>query len=129
MRKTLGGEIGACFSRQRRATRDISIIFGLLARCEAGGAELLNSAALSFEVDHNPHSARKSFVQETLSGCRLVVRASQPVEQRARTYRSQGIKPLDALHLACAVEGQADYFCTCDDRFLRRATQLDTQCH
>jgi len=28
---------------------------------------------------------------------------------------------LDALHLASAEEAEADYFCTCDDRFLKRA--------
>jgi predicted nucleic acid-binding protein len=33
---------------------------------------------------------------------------------------------LDALHLASAIEAQADYFCTCDDRLLRRAKALDT---
>jgi predicted nucleic acid-binding protein len=31
---------------------------------------------------------------------------------------------LDALHLASAEAGQADYLCTCDDRFLRRARTL-----
>lgn len=37
-----------------------------------------------------------------------------------------GIKPRDALHLASAVEATADYFCTCDDRFLKRAKTADT---
>ena len=41
--------------------------------------------------------------------------------------RANGIKVLDALHLACAVEAHAKYFCTCDDRFYRRAKQLDTK--
>jgi hypothetical protein len=31
---------------------------------------------------------------------------------------------LDALHLALAEEGQVDYFCTCDDRFLKKAQAL-----
>lgn len=35
-----------------------------------------------------------------------------------------GIKPLDALHLALAETGNADYFCTCDDRLLRNAKQV-----
>jgi predicted nucleic acid-binding protein len=39
---------------------------------------------------------------------------------------NSGIKPLDALHLASAVSAQADYFCTCDDRFLRRAKEAET---
>jgi len=36
------------------------------------------------------------------------------------------MKPLDALHLASAVEGSAAYFCTCDDRLLRRAREVET---
>jgi predicted nucleic acid-binding protein len=29
--------------------------------------------------------------------------------------------PLDALHLASAEAAQVDYFCTCDDRLLKKA--------
>ena len=43
-----------------------------------------------------------------------------------RTFEAEGIKPLDALHLASAVVARADYFCTCDDRFLKQAKAADT---
>jgi hypothetical protein len=96
-------------------------ILGILTWCEAGNAELLGSVALNYEVDHNPHPARKAFIQEILLKSNLIIQASDSVEQRARGYCGHGIKVLDALHLACAVEAQATYFCTCDDRFYRRA--------
>jgi predicted nucleic acid-binding protein len=35
-----------------------------------------------------------------------------------------GIKPLDALHIALAESGNADYFCTCDDKLLRNAKKV-----
>jgi predicted nucleic acid-binding protein len=35
-----------------------------------------------------------------------------------------GIKPLDALHLALAESGNADYFCSCDDKLLRNSKQV-----
>lgn len=101
-------------------------ILGVLAWCETGEAELLNSVALNYEVDHNPHPARKAFVQETLLKCQQTIQASDSVERRARIYCDNGLKVLDALHLACAVAAKATYFCTCDDRFYRRAKQLDT---
>jgi predicted nucleic acid-binding protein len=41
-------------------------------------------------------------------------------------HLAEGIKPIDALHLASAVAAKADYFCTCDDRFLKRAKPVDT---
>ncbi len=33
---------------------------------------------------------------------------------------------MDALHLASAIMTEADYFCTCDDRLLRKAKSFDT---
>jgi predicted nucleic acid-binding protein len=97
-----------------------------LAWCETGAAGLLDSFALRYELAHNPHPLRRAFVQETLDKAVSMIRLSSPVEHRARNYAANGVKPLDALHLACAVESAADYFCTCDDRLLRRARQLQT---
>jgi predicted nucleic acid-binding protein len=65
-------------------------------------------------------------VEEVLSIASRYISASSTVEQRARQYGEHGIKALDALHLASAVEAEADYFCTCDDRLLRRAQAVDT---
>src|SRR3990172_2171841 len=45
---------------------------------------------------------------------------------RARIFLSLGIKPVDALHLASAVEAKADFFCTCDDKLLNKAKAVDT---
>lgn len=102
-------------------------ILGILTWCESGNAELLNSVALSYEIDHNPYPARKAFVQETLFKSSQIIQTSDSVEQRARGYCNNGIKVLDALHLACAVDAQATYFCTCDERFFRRAKQVETE--
>jgi predicted nucleic acid-binding protein len=32
----------------------------------------------------------------------------------------EGVKPVDALHVACAEYTRCDYFLTCDDRLIRR---------
>jgi predicted nucleic acid-binding protein len=79
-----------------------------------------------FEIERNPHPVRKRFAVEVLSKAKLFVHADSRVTARARAFHELGIKPLDALHLASAVEGKADYFCTCDDRFLNRAKTVDT---
>ncbi len=110
-----------------RIHMETEAILGVLAWCEAGNAELVSSVALKYEVNHNPHPVRKAFVQEILLNSNLIIQASDSIEQRARNYCVQGIKALDALHLACAVDAQANYFCTCDDRFLRRAKQIETR--
>lgn len=48
------------------------------------------------------------------------------LEEQVRVFVSLAIKPLDALHLTFSLVAQADYFCTCDDRFLKRAKEADT---
>ena len=49
----------------------------------------------------------------------------EDIEIRAHEFLKLGFKPLDALHLASAEAANANYFCTCDDRFLRRAKTID----
>ena len=56
----------------------------------------------------------------------VFVPTDSDIEERARTFQAEGIKPLDAFHLASAVIAKADYFCTCDDRFQQRAKAADT---
>jgi len=46
------------------------------------------------------------------------------MEERADYFVKKGIKPLDALHLASASISKIDYFCTCDDRFLKKARTI-----
>lgn len=54
------------------------------------------------------------------------VKTDDHLKARAQTFIDAGIKPLDALHLAAAVEAQADFFCTCDDRLLEKTRSLNT---
>lgn len=87
---------------------------------------MITSDALVYETKRNPHAVRRRFAREVLAKAAQVVRTTDPVEHRARALMHAGIKPLDALHVASAVEAKADYFCTCDDRFLGRAKATDT---
>jgi predicted nucleic acid-binding protein len=48
----------------------------------------------------------------------------EQIAMRARVFVQHGIKATDALHLAAAKAAGANYFCTCDDRFLRRALTI-----
>ena len=112
---------------QLRVHLEAEAVLGILALCEAGRAELVSSHALRFETERNPYPVRRSFAEEALTTAQQFVGATEAVERRARAYQAGGVKPLDALHLASAVEAGADYFCTCDDKFLRRAKAVDTQ--
>jgi predicted nucleic acid-binding protein len=111
---------------QLRVAVEAKAILGIIALCEAGQAELIASEALVFEIERNPHPVRKRYAVEVLSKAKRFVHADSKVAAQARTFHVLGIKPLDALHLASTVEAQADYFCTCDDRFLNRAKTVGT---
>jgi predicted nucleic acid-binding protein len=111
---------------QPRIAVEAEAILGVLMLCEAGRVELMTSDALGFELERNPHPVRKEYALKVLSKATVFVHTESQIEERARTFLGEGIKPVDALHLASAVEAKADYFCTCDDRFLKRAKAADT---
>ena len=109
---------------QLRVMVESEAVLGLLALCDAASIELLSSEALMFEIERNPNLTRQEYALETLARAKSFVVLEAPVEKRARELGALGFKPLDALHLASAEAGQADYLCTCDDRFLKRARTM-----
>ena len=111
---------------QPRIAVEAEAILGVLTLCEAAQVELISSDALLFELARNPHPVRKEYAVKVLAKAVVFVPTDNDIEERARAFQAEGIKPLDALHLASAVIAKADYFCTCDDRFLRRAKTADT---
>lgn len=96
-------------------------VLGILALCESGEVEMISSEVLLFETARNPNMARREYAWGVLSKAKQFVTVSEPLEKRARELNALTFQPLDALHLASAEEASADYFCTCDDRLLRKA--------
>jgi predicted nucleic acid-binding protein len=106
---------------QIRIVLESEAVLGIIGLCEAGQLELVSSDVLVFEVNRNPQIIRREFGLEVLAKASSFVALNQQIEQRARELNKLGIKPLDALHLASAEEIRVDYFCTCDDKFLKKA--------
>ena len=106
---------------QIRVAVEAEAILNIVILWEAGRLEIVLSAALLFEAEQIPLSERRTYILEVLARAEVFIPRGQLIEKKAAAFVDLGIKPLDALHLASAIEAQADYFCTCDDRFLRRA--------
>ena len=106
---------------QLRIAFEAEAVLGLLALCGSEDVELLSSDVLLFEIERNPNLTRQEYALEALATARAFVALDSLVEERAGELHRLGFKPLDALHLASAEAGQADFLSTCDDRFLRRA--------
>jgi len=109
---------------QPRIIEEAEAIITILAECDAGTISLVSSEALAFEVAANADSERQRFVFEILSRAALVVSLDDAIERRGRFFEGHGIKTLDALHLAFAEVAAVDYFCTCDDRLLKKARSI-----
>ena len=65
-------------------------------------------------------------MDDVLSLARWHVPTDAAALARAKQYQAEGIKRLDALHLASAVEAGVEYFCTTDDRLLQKGKAADT---
>lgn len=112
---------------QLRVAVETAAVRGVLALVDSGRVQLLSSDALHLETVQNPYAMRQAHALGVLSKAGRMLRLSPAVEARAQTLAAAGLKPFDALHLAFAVEAGADYFCTCDDRLMRRARALQSE--
>lgn len=121
-----------CFQRpfddpaQLRIRLESEAVLAVIAHCRAGGCDLLSSESLEYEVGLNPHPDRRLHTEAVLAEAAEVVATSEGVERRAAELVAAGLRPFDALHLASAAAGRADYFCTCDDQLLRRGRVVQT---
>ncbi len=96
-------------------------VFVVLAAIEAGEQSLLNSEALEYEIGHIPDETRRTEVLALLTLATERLRITEEVEALALMFEQQGVRPMDAIHLALASTAQADFFCTCDDRLFHKA--------
>ena len=111
---------------QVRVALEAEAILGILRICQAGRLEIIGSEVLHFELRNNPDPVRREYAEGVLKRATIFQPTSDQVELRAGRLRAAGLKPIDALHLASALEADADYFCTCDDRLVKRARSADT---
>ncbi|HMR99186.1 MAG TPA: PIN domain-containing protein [Anaerolineales bacterium] len=111
-------------SNQVRIVLESEAVLGIISFCDLGQAELLSSEALLYESEESPLPVRKEHTLSVLAKAKDVLVVAKKETSRAAEIAQVGIRPLDALHLALAESGNADYFCTCDDRLLRNAKKV-----
>jgi predicted nucleic acid-binding protein len=92
----------------------------ILQMVEAGEVRLVNSSVLRYENSRNPFPLRKRWVNRCLRLAVYDQRVDERIREQALELEKQGLKAIDALHIACAEAAGSEYFLTCDDRVLRR---------
>lgn len=104
---------------QIRIILESEAVLGIIAFCDIGQIELISSEVLLYEGEQSSLPVRKEHTLAVLAKAKGVVNITEKEKSRAAELLSFDIKPLDALHIALAESGSADYFCTCDDKLLR----------
>lgn len=87
-------------------------------RILSGEYILVWSYILEYENDQNPFDVRKEAIIEWKSIAQEYIDESEEILCFAEQLQKKGIKPKDALHLACAVAANCDYFLTTDKKLL-----------
>ncbi len=111
-------------ANQIRIVLESEAVLGIITFCDTGQAELLSSEALLYEGEQSTLPVRKEHTLSVLAKAKNVLVVTEKEKSRAAEIIKFGVKPLDALHIALAESGNADYFCTCDDKLLRNAKKV-----
>ncbi|WP_243714079.1 PIN domain-containing protein [Nostoc sp. 106C] len=96
----------------------------ILQMVEARLIELVSSSVLEYENSRNPFIVNQQSMERYLKIATLRVLVDENIRIRAEQLQQQGIKPIDALHVACAEASRSDYFITCDRRLINRCHNL-----
>lgn len=103
--------------RIRFESMAIDIIFELI---EKEQYNLSWSFILEYENDKNPFINRRDYIKSLSELCNSEIGPCEEIRNIARDImENSNVKSKDALHLACAVYKRADYFITCDDKFVK----------
>jgi predicted nucleic acid-binding protein len=109
---------------QVRIVLEAEAVLGIIRFSDREEVELLSSEALLYEGEQSALPIRKEHSRAVLAKAKSMVNITEKETLRAADLMTFGIKPLDALHLALAESGNADYFCTCDDKLLQNAKRV-----
>jgi predicted nucleic acid-binding protein len=109
---------------QVRIAMEAEAVLGIIKFSDSAQVELLSSEALFYESEQSVLPIRREHSRAVLSKAKSIVNITDKESRRAANLMTFGIKPLDALHLALAESGQADYFCTCDDKLLQNSKHI-----
>ena len=86
--------------------------------------DLVWSYILDVENEQNPFEERKKAIEKWKSIAVLDVEETQKLIATANLLVKEGITAKDALHVASAIEGKANYFLTTDDKLIKKLSDI-----
>jgi predicted nucleic acid-binding protein len=106
---------------EERIRIESEAVLAILRRCLSEWT-LISSEAIDYEISRMPDVERRGKAERIASISREKIIVDESIISRSREIEVQGLKPMDALHLACA-ERSADVMLTTDDNIVRSATR------
>ena len=87
-----------------------------------GSLSLAISYVSQYENWNSPYLKNKITIEKFFENATTLVDVDKAdvIEWKADEIINCGVKPKDALHLACAIEAACDYFITTDDGILKK---------
>ena len=90
-----------------------------------GDIQLVWSYILDYENGKNPFRERREQIAKWRKYATYDVVESESVLKLASILFEKGIRKMDSLHVACAVDASADFFLTTDDGILKKAALVE----
>ncbi|MEZ5536409.1 MAG: PIN domain protein [Thiolinea sp.] len=121
-----------CFNRpyddqlQLRIRLETEAKLQIQSDIRAGNHELVWSYMLDYENGRNPFQERKDRIATWRDYASSFMAGTDEVLEIASAVQDNGVKKLDALHIACAMYANADFFITTDDGIIKKTKSIQT---
>ncbi len=102
---------------------DTEAFLSILEKAISGSIMIIGSSVLAYENSKNPFSEHKERIANYLSVATKPIRLNDSIKKTALQMEGIGIDSIDALHLAFAEFGEAEYFVTCDNDIIKKAAR------
>lgn len=96
----------------------------ILQMIESRLVSLISSSVLEYKNSRNPALNQREAMSRYLQMAELWQIVDGAIQPRAEQLEYNGLKAVDALHIACAAAASSDYFITCDKRLINRCSEL-----
>lgn len=111
---------------QVRIRLESEAILHIIGRCAGGDLRWVASDILDFEIAQTKDIARKERVIALRYFANETVTFDESAARRSHEFELLGISTLDARHIACAEQAQADVFLTTDGWLLKRTNLFNS---
>jgi predicted nucleic acid-binding protein len=95
------------------------------AEIHAGRLSLIWSYILDAENTANPFEERKTAIENWKNNAIIDINENSEIIDSAIALTKIGLRSKDALHIACAISANCNYFITTDDAILNKNSMID----